>query len=448
VLPISVIPDCIETFTHHFAKVFNHPAQERHFGEYLSGLIASGNRSIAGIHQRIVGGTDYDSLHHFMTASPWSADEMKAQRLKLIKSKLPATKETPTVIAIDSTFAHHTTEGIHGVYWYWDYAQERFCLAQRAVVSTLVTPSHLVPLGIQIYHRGFLNEQKLYLEATKPKNDATAEEKETFRELVELFEKNKHEHKTQLQLARELVDECEEIGFKKDAYVLDGAFLDKDLMDHIDGYKQAWVTRLAKTRLVQVATGGFETVAAFAKELPKEAFTRTVVKTRHGEERVYWCFGKNMMLKHWNKKKRVVISYDNENLDGEPVYLLSNKTNWVKAYKIVQIYTFRDPIEHLFRDQKQELGFEDNQQRKETAVLKHWELTFTAQTFLELEFKFPYPEGMTVPKLETIGQRCRFFEVECMHAFANHIQSLLLDKQDVKEFVNQLSIKRLNRFAH
>ena len=71
-------------------------------------------------------------------------------------------------------------------------------MAQRAVVSTLVTPLHLVPLGIQIYHRGFLNEQKLYLEETKPKDDATPEEKKAFQELVELFEKNQEEHKTQL----------------------------------------------------------------------------------------------------------------------------------------------------------------------------------------------------------------------------------------------------------
>jgi len=110
-------------------------------------------------------------------------------------------------------------------------------------------------------------------------------------------------------------------------------------MGKIEDYQQAWVTRLPKSRLVQVAAGGFETVETFAKSLPKDAFTRTVVKTRHGEERIYWCFCKNMMLKQWHKKKRVVISYDNENLDGEPIYLISNKTNWVQAHKIVQIYT-------------------------------------------------------------------------------------------------------------
>ncbi|MBZ0184889.1 MAG: hypothetical protein K8F91_01465, partial [Candidatus Obscuribacterales bacterium] len=71
----------------------------------------------------------------------------------------------------------------------------------------------------------------------------------------------------------------------------------------------------------------------FAATLSKENFTRTVVMTRHKEPRVYWCFGKNMMLKHW-RKFRIVISYDNEKLEGEPYFLISNKTNWVQAQKI------------------------------------------------------------------------------------------------------------------
>lgn len=359
-LPISDIPACVQIFAANFKGVFNHPAQERHFGEYLTGLVSSGNRTIAGIQQRLMNGTDYDSLHHFMTESPWCTEQFREERLKWIKDKVPIEQESPTVIAIDSTFGHHVGKNIHGVYWYFDYALRQFCRAQRVVISTLVTPSKLVPLGSQIYHRGFLQEQKLFLQETKPAADAAPEAWEEFNDLTKQYEQNCEGHKTQLEIAADLVDECEQVGFTKDAYVLDGAFLDKELMGRIDGYGQAWITRLAKSRLVQVATGGFVTIEEFAKSLPKEAFTRTVVHTRHGEERSYWCFGKNMMLKHW-KKLRVLISYDNEELDGEPYFIISNKTNWIQARKLLHTYMMRDPIEHLIRDQKQELGFEDNQ---------------------------------------------------------------------------------------
>jgi len=89
-----------------------------------------------------------------------------------------------------------------------------------------------------------------------------------------------------------LVDECEQFGFKKDAYVLDGAFLDKNLMTRIDEYGQAWITRLAKSRLVQIATGGFVTVEEFAKSLTKDEFAPVEVQTRHGEKRTYYCAAK------------------------------------------------------------------------------------------------------------------------------------------------------------
>lgn len=447
-LPISDIPACLELFTEQFAGVFNHPAQKKHCAEYLAGLMTAGNRTIAGIHQSMVGGSDYDSLHHFMSSSPWSSEAFREERLKWVKKELPIVpKSGTTVVAIDSTFVHHTGEKIFGVYWYYDYVKKCFCLAQRVVLSTLVTPSHLVPLGYEMFHRGFLEEQKLFLEETKPAADASQEAWQEFEALVKIKEEREKAHKTQLQLAADLVDECEAQGIQKDAYVLDGAFLDKTLMGRIDEYGQAWVTRLAKSRRVQVATGGFESIGEFAKSLPKESFTKARVTTRHGEERTYWTFGKNMMVMGFAKKLRILISYDNEKLDGEPYFLISNKTSWIQAHKILQTYTYRDPIEHLIRDEKQEFGFEDNQQRKETAVLKHWELAFAAHAFTELSFKPTYPEGVAKQALETSGQKCRLFEIELLQGFINHVKAALLENWDTKELLSTLTSRRLNRLA-
>jgi len=73
VLPISDIPTCLELFIEQFEGVFNHPAQKKHCAEYVAGLLSTGNKSVAGIHQRLLGGTEYDSLQHFMASSPWSS---------------------------------------------------------------------------------------------------------------------------------------------------------------------------------------------------------------------------------------------------------------------------------------------------------------------------------------------------------------------------------------
>lgn len=50
----------------------------------------------------------------------------------------------------------------------------------------------------------------------------------------------------------------------------------------------------------------------------------------------------------------MVISYDNAELEGEPIFLVTNKTNRTQPAKIAQLYMYRDPIEHFIRDSKQE----------------------------------------------------------------------------------------------
>jgi hypothetical protein len=58
-----------------------------------------------------------------------------------------------------------------------------------------------------------------------PASDAPEAAWAEYNDLVEKYKENCKDHKTQLQIAAELVDECESTDFKIDAYVLDGAFL-------------------------------------------------------------------------------------------------------------------------------------------------------------------------------------------------------------------------------
>ena len=365
-----------------------------------------------------------------MTGSPWSVESLSERRLQYVKEQIPKWLKTsglsamvvsdkagneliphqpgkahlpimpasetrkelaqylgskefnlPVVATLDASFIHHTGADIYGVYKYWDYANSSYTLAQRVVLSTLVTPKKQVPLGWRLFHRSFLEEQKLYLESVKPAPNAVQAVWDEYNDLVQTYEQNERDHKKQHQLAAELVDENEQLDLKIDVYVCDAALAVPELLDRIDEYGKAWVSRLAKSRLVQMAHGGFESIESFAKSLPKEAFKPVEVQTRHGQRRTYYCFSKCFMIKGW-EKQRIVISYDNPELEGEPIYLITNKKQWSQPQKIVQLYMMRDPIEHLIRDAKQEVGFEDCQQRNEDGVRKHWEMSFTAYTLV------------------------------------------------------------------
>ncbi len=496
-LPIVSIPLVVKQFCAQLAGVFARQEQRNSFEAMITGLSIAENRTIAGIHQQFIDGPTYEQLHHFMTDSPWTVEKLAESRMlymkgylsKLVrpskasivvasqsdgdtgkdqtaKPSLPAEvtsanglelvsddsapsaegPDFPVVATLDATFGHHVGDKIYGVYWYWDYAQRRYCLAQRLVLSTLVTAEKQIPLGWRLFHRGFLEEQKLYLESVQPTPDAAQSAWDEYNDLVECHERNKKEHKKQHELAMELVDENERLCLKIDVYVCDAALAVPELMDRIDEYGKAWVSKLSKNRLVQTAKGGYESIESFAKTLPKDVFKPAEVQTRHGQKRTYYCFTKSVVVKDW-KKLRVVISYDNQNLEGEPIYLITNRKQWVQPKKIVQLYMMRDPIEHLIRDVKQEVGFEDSQQRKEDGVKKHWELSFTAYTFLEIGLNVPTLSGVPTVRLETIGQKSRVMEGTVLQGLVNQVEQLVLEGKDTKELVWQAMTKRLNRLA-
>jgi len=297
-----------------------------------------------------------------------------------------------------------------------------------------------------LFHRGFLDEQKLYLEYVKPAGNADESTWEEYDRLVERYQQNIKEHKTQHQLAGELVDENERLGLPTDGYVCDAALAVPELMNKIEKYGKAWVSRLAKSRLVQTKNGAFETIESFAHSLPKDVFKPAHVETRHGEKRTYWCFSKCVMVHGW-KNLRIVILYDNEKLEGEPIYLVTNKKLWVQPRKVLQFYMMRDPVEHLIRDGKQKLGLEDSQQRTENGVQKHMELSFTAHTFLELALEIPALPGVPAVKIETIGQKSRVMEGALLQGLADLIKQWVLEQREIKELVWQIMSKRLNRLA-
>ncbi|MCI0560639.1 MAG: transposase [Nitrososphaera sp.] len=504
-LPIVDIPLVVKKFCSHFAGVFKRPEQQMNFEALVTALTVSENKTVAGMQQQFLNGPTYESLHHFMSNSPWSVENLREMRLRYVVAKLldaiklpdplassplaigtirrlentieelsndrflPMVRESEgkwcaaeqehqllqclsqlpknkfgfrLIAAIDATFIHHAGERIYGVYWYWDYAQRRYVLAQRLVLSSLITVQKQIPLGWKLYHRGFLDEQKAYLEATEPAADACEEDWDEYNALVEKYEQNVKEHKTQNALAAELIDDLE--GLPIDAYVFDAALAVPELIDRLG--ERPWVSRLAKNRHVQTAKGGFEKIESFAKSLDKVAFKPISVETRHGEKRTYWCFSKVMMVRGW-KRLRIVISYDNENLEGEPIYLLTNQKQWVQPQKVVQVYMMRDPVEHLIRDGKQELGLEGSQQRNEDGVRKHWELSFTAHTFLEFGLEVPNLPGVPAARLETIGQKSRVMEGVILQGYTNLVKQWVLEGRDTKELVWQVMTQRLNRLA-
>src|SRR3972149_8251003 len=75
------------------------------------------------------------------------------------------------------------------------------------------------------------------------------------------------------------------------------------------------------------------------------------------------AYAKNVTLKKHHQRVRVVFSYLDEKLTGEPKVLATNKLNWdVKT--ILETYLLRWKIDAFYGDAKQELGLDELQGEK------------------------------------------------------------------------------------
>ena len=123
------------------------------------------------------------------------------------------------------------------------------------------------------------------------------------------------------------------------------------------------------------------------------------------------------------ERARVVVSYDNPELEGEPHFYCSNKLD-MKADKLLNVYARRWKIDSFYRDAKQNLGMDDYELRKIEGVRRHLAMVLISHTLLVLG---PAAESSSKLRsidvartdacLETIGSRCRLAYREVLVSF-------------------------------
>jgi hypothetical protein len=120
------------------------------------------------------------------------------------------------------------------------------------------------------------------------------------------------------------------------------------------------------------------------------------------------------MKKRW--RVRIVVSYDNPELRGEPKILATNRLDW-DVRTIVKTYLKRWRVDSSYRDAKQELGLEDYELRKLRGIRRHWLMVFLAHDLLQLSPHRGGPIGWIKPGLATVGSRCRYAAMEVLRSF-------------------------------
>jgi hypothetical protein len=196
--------------------------------------------------------------------------------------------------------------------------------------------------------------------------------------------------------------------------LFDGWYLAKEFIAAIDRIEKDWISILKKNRNLEVNSfvlkdkdgqvislpGPHIKVADLVPLIPANAFRPVEV-----EGKKYWYFSRNVAIPTLGKV-RLVISFDNPELKGDFVVLVTNRLDWSAEF-IIQTYLHRWPIETFYQDSKGQLGLDEYRMRTAEAFQKHWSLVFVAYSFLHLHcLELSHVKGPALP-LKSIGEVCR-----------------------------------------
>jgi SRSO17 transposase len=339
---VAEIPKDLEKALEVFRPLFGAPAFE-HFKRYVLGLIVSENLTVEGINRVFIDAKHPSSLNRFLTAGIWPQHDLNKRRIDMLKAK--GALAGKVWLVIDDTYAHKTGEKIEAVGFFWDHCEKRHVLAHNMVAMEVVNQkgeSH--PLDFQLYMKKVLCQEK------------------------------KIPFKTKIELARELVEYALGLGLEIQGVLFDSWYGSKEFIGFLRDNGLHWITRLKSDRNIKIR-GEYVQISEFAKTLPQVAFR----DIRIGES-VYHVFSKAVDLKGVGQV-RILISYDNEECSGDPVYFATDQVRW-EGTRILKTYGKRSKIEAFFRDSKQNLGFEDYQLRDLRGIKRHWYLIFLAYSLL------------------------------------------------------------------
>jgi len=380
-LPIVKLPSFVENILPRFSMIFN-KAQLRHFGEYLTGLMVSENKTVTGINSQFLDHTDQSAKNHFLTEAKWDDKSVTEERLRMVKEHCTKQKITDGLLVIDDTLAHKSGKHIEAASWFWDHAKHVHTLGHQLVSSQWVSKMFHVPLHYRLYRK----EGDVAPGAFQSK----------------------------LDLAIQLIDDAVASHIPFSCVAADSWYFCEKIIKHLASISKNWVFASKSNRKICVKNI-WMSLREFAKTLKKEDFKQVNITKANGKVLSVWAFSKTVNMSKVGRVK-VVISFLDEPFKGNPFFLVTNRKEW-KIVKILSTYAQRWPIETFYRDAKQNLGLEHCELRLLKGIRRHWDLVFLAYTLLQIEsLSGPLSKWIT-SNVVTIGGKCRIASAEIFRSF-------------------------------
>jgi len=425
-MPIVSVAPLVKEHGEIFRDVFANRKQFRHFENYLTGVIALDNKSMANIARCVLDSADKTNISRYMSESSWREEQLNDKRVSYMKAQTARyqKREAHSVLGIDDTLCEHVGSLFEYVDRHYNHGNRQYPLAHNLVTSHYVSGAVRFPVDASVYRRyeeftdweAFVEKHFPDEEIPRKKKVRTAFHKRVdsvllkdpeFQALDEVF-------KTKIVIAGELAEQAVERGLSFGWVLFDGWYLAPDFLAVLDRLDKDWVSILKTNRNLETNSfqlrdetgtpirfdGPHIKVKELVPHIPKSAYKPITI-----EDRTYYTFTLTVRIPSIGKV-RIVVSFEHPTLDGNYVVLVTNRTD-CNAKRILSTYLLRWPIETFYQDSKQLLGLDEYRMRTAQAFQKHWSLVFVAYSFLHLDcLAASLPKKQRSPS-KSIGEAAR-----------------------------------------
>lgn len=345
-----------------FSGLWSRPNQAQAFGAYVLGLLSETKRkNIQAINDKVVG-QHYQSLHHFLSESPWGSQEMNRVRVQLLETAPCTASRASGVLILDDSGVPKKGDATEGVKRQYIGQLGKCANGQVFVTSHYADPRCHWPVDIAPY---------------VPDNWLKGG-------------KDDPAFRTKIQLALDLVDRAVAQRLKFRSIVADSWYgRNKGFINALEQRSVPYVVELEATqRIFAKLSGDIGSNEHRLKEVlsllaPKD-FRPARLWCADGTERTVFVAQIRVKIKKLAGKRRVVVV---TNRPGEPGsdedlrFLLSNLLQ-ARNDTVAQLYALRNWLEVFYREAKDDLGAGQYQVRDLTSIIRHWHLVFVAYSLL------------------------------------------------------------------
>lgn len=307
------------------------------------GMIADIPRKSLPAIARAVGLENEQGLLHFITASPWVVGEIRARRLAII---LEILQDSSMTLIIDETGDKKKGSST-------DYVDRQYIGNLGKIENGIVSVNAYGLINNIVFPLIF----KIY----KPKK--RLKEKDTY--------------KSKPQLAAEIIEELQNLGFKFNLVLADSLYGESEtFISILNHYKLEFIVAIRSNHGVLMMPGQklrYNKWRAFQR-----VFSNQKQELRYIREII---FGKRRRLRYWQ------ITTDCEQVPDHTTWFVMSNLDQVTPSIIGNNYGLRTWIEYGFKQCKNHLGWADFRVTDYAQIERWWEIVQSAYLMVSLQFQ-------------------------------------------------------------